>query len=164
MFWPLLLSWGLGSSPPSPTAAELRLHSPRRRAARHEPAASRSPRSAHGHVQPFHGRRTRDKINELKDVKKKKWLHRFVMTKKRCLGVSLHFPGRWTTPSIIISEFVTFAATSALISSCVSASRFLASSVRRSQSAMKDWRCSAACERTHETNQSLWVCVCVCNI
>ena len=39
---------------------------------------------------------------------------------------------------------ITLAATSALISSCVSASLFLASSVRRSQSAMKDWRCSAA--------------------
>lgn len=156
MFWPLLLSWGPGSSPPSPTTAELRLRSPRRRAARREPAASRSPRSARGHVQPFHGRRTRDKINEQ---------HRFFVNKKkkkkRCLGVSLHFPRRWITPcyeehGIVISEFVTFAATSALISSCVSASRFLANSVRRSQSAMKDWRCSAACEKTPETKQ--YVC------
>ncbi|KYN27705.1 hypothetical protein ALC57_02769 [Trachymyrmex cornetzi] len=37
-----------------------------------------------------------------------------------------------------------FAATSALSSSCVSASRCLACSVRRSQSAMKFWRCSMA--------------------
>lgn len=50
---------------------------------------------------------------------------------------------RLGTPHRRSSGF-TLAATSALISSCVSARRFLASSVLRSQSAMKDCRCSAA--------------------
>lgn len=53
------------------------------------------------------------------------------------------------------SSGFTLAATSALISSWVSTSRFLASSVLRSQSAMKDCRCSvawgdAARSATHE--------------
>lgn len=56
---------------------------------------------------------------------------------------------------------LTFAATSALISSWVSAKRFLASSVLRSQSAMKDSRWSTAygskeiCYQTDNQNTSL---------
>lgn len=158
-FWPLLLSSRPGSSPPFPATAVLRLHSPRPRAARPVPASSRSLRSARGHVPPFHGRGKRDI---------KKWA-------PSCKKI-LPFTDSWQTDgklfpwrtqhslkpvnnltSNVNSEFVTFAATSALISSCVSASLFLASSVLRSQSAMKDWRCSAAWDKTHETNGLLCV-------
>lgn len=56
---------------------------------------------------------------------------------------------------ILEAFFLTFAATSALISSWVSARRFLASSVLRSQSAMNDSRWSTACKR-EEKDSDIW--------
>lgn len=58
-------------------------------------------------------------------------------------------PSQWDTLNGVLEDsfmiyFLTFAATSALISSWVSASRFFASSVLRSQSAMNDSRWSTA--------------------
>ncbi len=59
------------------------------------------------------------------------------------------------------SKLHTFAATSALISSCVSARRFLANSVLRSQSAINDSRWSTACT-TQIQHQNLKTLCCKC--
>lgn len=127
-FWPRLLSSRPESSPHFPVTAELHQHCPHHRAVRPEPTSSQYLHSTHEHVRPGQNRRTGQTINQWQ--KHDLWIY-FIFSKNR------------HKTKYILS---TFAATSALISSWVSASLFLASSVLRSQSAMNDWRCSAAWE------------------